>query len=127
MQTPQKNKTGLSLRWVSLVTGFLGALVLLGGILLKKGPLFCWGVVLGNVLAVVGFVFLAKIVSKMLDPHYRRKKLMGFLFFLKLVFVITIMLVAFVVLEKQMTGFILGYMVFIPVVLGWQFVQKHFQ
>lgn len=73
---------------------------------------------------MANFVFLTKVVVKILDENYKRKPLLGILFLLKFLAVIGVMVSAFGVLGASPVGFVLGYLVLVPVILFWQFFGR---
>lgn len=75
------------------------------------------GAVMGTVFAVANFIFLTKIVVKLLDQNYKRKSILALLFAGKLMFIIGFLLFAFWMVKVDAVGFILGYGSLIPVVL----------
>lgn len=76
-----------------------------------------WGVFLGNILAAANYVFLTKIVVKMLNKDYKGPAVLVGLFLAKLVLIAAVLTLAFWVVKVDVVGFVLGFGALIPVVL----------
>lgn len=79
------------------------------------------GVLLGFFLVITNFVFLTKIVAKLLDENYKGKPFLGLMFLVKLMFIGGVIYLAFWILKVNLIAFVLGYLSLLPVVLIQQF------
>lgn len=71
-----------------------------------------WGICGGSVLAIANFIFLIKIVVKLLDRNYTRKPIIGLFFLLKLTFIAVILGLSFWVFAVKVNklAFVMGYL-----------------
>jgi hypothetical protein len=74
------------------------------------------GFALGNLLAVLSYVLLTKIVVKILAKNYTRRAGLVLLLFLKLFVLVGILFLALVVLKVNVVAFLAGYSVLVVVV-----------
>ena len=108
---------------VPLLIGFMGLIGLIGLICFFRSTPVILGFVFGNVLAATHFIFLAKMVVKMMDANYTRKGLLAGLFFLKLLFVLGVLFIAFGVFHVSVVGFAVGYGALVVAIVGTQLLQ----
>jgi len=83
--------------------------------------LFLLGIALGCFLATANFIFLTKIVVKLLNQHYTHKTFLILLIFAKLFLIVGVLVLAFKTLKVNVLSFGLGYLSFMPAVLIYQF------
>lgn len=102
-----------NLNLISVITILLGLLAIIFVQYFFKKPTLVGGVVLGNLLGLVSFLFLTKMIVKILDKNYTRKALMGVLLAVKFVGLIVIIGIGYKVLKIDVVGFALGYGTFV--------------
>ncbi|MBU0505497.1 MAG: ATP synthase subunit I [bacterium] len=83
------------------------------------------GILLGTILSTANFIFLIKIVAKLLNQNYTRLGFTILLIMFKLSFVIGVLLLAFRVLHVNTIAFGIGYLSFIPAVFLYQYLNKN--
>lgn len=96
--------------------GLMGLIGLIGLIVFKQSTAVISGFALGNLLAVLSYILLTKIVVKILAKNYTRRAGLVFLLFLKLFVLVGVLLLALVVLKVNVVAFLAGYGVLVVVV-----------
>lgn len=105
------------LKHIPFTLSLLGLISFGISVIFFKTPTIYLGVLLGFILVIANFVFLTKIIAKLLDEHYKGKPFLALLFFLKLCFVGGVVFLAFWVFQVHFIAFLVGYMSLVPVVV----------
>lgn len=98
------------LKMTLVATSLLGALMMLISFMYYKSTPILLGVFFGCVLGIANFVFLIKIVVKLLDQNYKRKLIIALFFLFKLVFIAIILGVSFWYFSVHKVAFVMGYL-----------------
>lgn len=101
---------------VPFVIGLTGLIGLIELIIFEQSTAVISGFALGNLLAVLSYILLTKIVVKILAKNYTRRAGLVFLLFLKLFVLVGVLLLALVVLKVNVVAFLAGYGVLVVVV-----------
>lgn len=112
------------IRLILVATLWTGSFISLISYAFLQDPNFSVAVVAGLILVLVNFLFLTKIVVKLLDQNYKRKAFLAALFLFKVLFVIGFVIGALMVLKLNVVGFVLGYGSMVPVIVFSQFFTK---
>lgn len=122
---PQNSNAHPELKAIPWVIAGICALISLISFVYFKDFFFFAGVVLGGILAVANFVFLSKIVVKMLNENYKHKTRLLTLFVIKLLFIALVAVVAFKILKVPAVSFALGYLSLVPAVMTASLWMRH--
>ncbi|EKD51463.1 MAG: hypothetical protein ACD_62C00247G0005 [uncultured bacterium] len=113
-QTTTPDPSLKKLLYTILITGMC---ILLLSLIVTRSLPFCLGVLLGLTLVTANFIFLIKIVVKILDRRYTRAGFVVLLLLFKLGFIACVLFLAFRVWHVGVLPFGLGYLSFMPAVL----------
>jgi|APSaa5957512493_1039668.scaffolds.fasta_scaffold195579_1 hypothetical protein len=95
----------------------MGILSLMISLVYFPDPTIVIGLSLGFILVTTNFVFITKIVAKILDQNYQSKLKIAVLFLLKLLFIAVVLWLAFGALKVNLIAFSIGYLCLVPVVV----------
>lgn len=113
MNQNQENQQLKVVPWLVLI---MGGLLALAGFFVAKPWSDPVAIIGGAVMAAMNFIFLAKIVAKLLDHSYKRKALIGLMIFAKMAGVLGAIWVLFSLLEIHFLAFLAGYMALVPAI-----------
>jgi len=111
---------------IVLMTVVFGALSILISLFYFKSLGIALGVLFGLTLGLSNFIFLTKIVVKMLSQNYKQKPLIALFFLLKILFIIGLVGVSFWHFKVDKMAFVVGYLcLIISITLGQFFVDSN--
>ncbi len=122
--TQKPAKLDPQIRMILLTTMWFGSFISLISYVFLKDANFSAAVIAGLVLVLVNFLFLTKIVVKLLDQNYKRKAFLAALFLFKVLFVIGFVIGSLTIMDLNVVGFVLGYGSMVPVIVFSQFFTK---
>lgn len=98
--------------------GLIGLISLIGLIIFVRSTQVVLGFALGNLLAVLSYLLLTKIVVKILAKNYKHQVRLVLLLLLKLGVLAGILILALVILKVNAVAFLVGYGILLVVVVG---------
>ncbi len=102
---------------ISITVFCLGIAISLFCLFYLNNPKMAWGAGLGAVLAVSNYVFLTKIVVKILNKDYKGTSAIFGLFLTKIAVIVVTFFLAFWLVKVDVIGFVLGFGALIPVLI----------
>lgn len=83
-----------------------------------------FGLILGHVIGLANFIFLTKVVVKLVENQYKGKTSVVAWFVVKVVFLFVSFWLAFWVLKTHVLAFTVGYFILVLAIIAWSFLFK---